>query len=329
MGKPKPIEDVKKKRLQAKISNELGPTICNALEDNSVIEIMLNPDGVLWIEKIGKGIQAEGEVDALKALSAIKTISSYVGTTVTAKNPLIGCELPLDSSRFQGVIPPIVPRPTFTIRKKAIKIFSLDDYQTQGALETEHADIICKAIKDHKNIVIVGSTGSGKTTLANAVILGIVDDNPDQRIVIIEDTNEIQCAAKNSVILRSNDDTSMLDLLRATLRLRPDRILVGEVRGKEAWTLVKAWNTGHPGGVVTVHANGALAGLSRLEQLSAEDGDAPKNVSFLRKQIGDTVDVVVFIEKTADGRKITEIVTVNGFDDDDGYQVTPIHTKPT
>ena len=176
-------------------------------------------------------------------------------------------------------------------------------------LKHEHYTQIVQAIKDRKNILVVGGTGSGKTTFTNAIIDMIVRVNPEHRIVIIEDTAEIQCSAKNNVILRATEKTDMLVLLKATMRLRPDRILVGEVRGREALDLLKAWNTGHPGGCATVHANSATAGLIRIEQLIAEGTTAD-----MRDLIAEAVNIVVFIEKTAEGRKIKEVIKVEGFD---------------
>lgn len=172
-----------------------------------------------------------------------------------------------------------------------------------------HYEVISRAIEERKNILIVGGTGSGKTTFANAIIDGIVNKCPHDRLIIIEDTNEIQCTAKNHVILRANDKISMLLLLKAVMRLRPDRILVGEVRGGEALALLKAWNTGHPGGIATIHANNALAGLNRLEQLIAEISISP-----MQTLIAEAVNIVVFIKKNKTGREIKEVIEVLGFD---------------
>jgi type IV secretion system protein VirB11 len=170
------------------------------------------------------------------------------------------------------------------------------------------------AIRDRKNILVAGGTGSGKTTLANALIAEIVQAHPEHRLVIIEDTAEIQCSAENAVLLHATDNVDMLRLLKATMRLRPDRILVGEVRGPEALALLKAWNTGHPGGVATVHANSAAAGLIRMEQLIAEATPTPIPVL-----IGEAVDLVVSIVKTPIGRKVHEILQVLGYSPQDGY----------
>lgn len=176
-------------------------------------------------------------------------------------------------------------------------------------LKEKHYEFLIDAIKKRKNILVVGGTGSGKTTFTNAIIDSIVRIHPNHRLIIIEDTAEIQCAAKNKLTLRATEETSMLRLLKATMRLRPDRILIGEVRGKEALDLLKAWNTGHPGGVATVHASSAKGGLIRMEQLIAESAAAQ-----MKELIAEAVDIVVFIEKTATSRQIKEVIEVTGFD---------------
>lgn len=313
----------KQKRLLRKLRGELGQTVLDALEDPSVIEIMLNSDGSLWIERHGQGMQRVGTMSAPNAESLMGTIADALHTVVTRENPILEGELPLDGSRFEGLLPPIVGHPTFTIRKKASVVFTLAQYVEQGIMTPEQQAAIEAAILRRANILVVGGTGSGKTTLTNAIIDGISTACPDDRLVIIEDTAEIQCKAENSVILRASVDVDMLRLLRATMRLRPDRILVGEVRGGEALALLKAWNTGHPGGVATIHANGAHAGLIRLEQLIAE-ATAAANMAPL---IAEAVDIVIAIEKTKGGRRIKEIIEVSGISERGTYQTQPVETK--
>ena len=308
--------ETSQQRLIKKIKIELGSLCLQALENPNVIEIMLNSDGTLWIEELGKPIVQIGSMQESKVKALLGTIASYLNTTITSANPILECELPIDGSRFEGLLPPIVDKPTFTIRKKASQIFTLEEYYQQKVLSQEHYFQIKKAIynaknteQSKKNILIVGGTGSGKTTLANAIIDGIVQQTPNDRVVIIEDTVEIQCAAKNSVMLRTSDKVNMLTLLRATMRLRPDRILVGEVRGAEALDLIKSWNTGHSGGVATIHANSARAGLTRLELLISEATQAP-----MQTLIAQAINTVIFISKTKDGRKIQEIIEIKGYD---------------
>lgn len=295
-------------RIIVKIKRELGDEILSLLQDDQVIEIMLNSDGKLWVERLGLDMECLGNFSESKAKSIITSVASFLDTTANTDNPILECELPVDGSRFEALLPPIVANPTFTIRKKAVKIFTLEDYETSNIITTQQKQLLVEAIKARKNMLVVGGTGSGKTTFSNAVIDAISKINPTHRVVVIEDTAELQCNSKNKVILRATDRVSMLRLLKATMRLRPDRIIVGETRGKEALDLLKAWNTGHPGGIATIHANSAYGGLTRLEQLISEVSNT--NMSDL---IAEAINLVVFIAKTAEGRKIKEIAEVMGF----------------
>jgi len=298
-------------RRQHKLRIEAGPEVLRALEAPDVIEILLNPDGRLWVESMGAGGMAEiGRMAPLNAEALIGTVADSLGIVATRETPIVEGEFPLDGSRFEGLLPPVVSGPAFSIRKKPPMIFTLEDYVRKGIVDRYQRDRIESAISQYENILVVGGTGSGKTTLTNAIIDGIAAIHPDDRLVIIEDTAEIRCRSENAVILRSTVDVSMERLLRATMRLRPDRIVVGEVRGMEALALLKAWNTGHPGGVATVHANSAQAGLIRLEQLVAESGSQKD----MRPLIAEAVDLALFIERNGSQRKVKEAITVNGFD---------------
>ena len=299
------------RRISEKLRRELGPVICGLLGDPTVIEIMLNPDGQLWVEKLGQPMEHIGAMAAAQAESLMSTVASTLRTQITAANPIIECELPLDGSRFEALIPPVVSGPTFTIRKKAVQIFTLADYVAAGIMTAIHSDAIEAAVRERRNILVVGGTGSGKTTLTNAIIDCIARSCPQHRLAIIEDTGELQCNAANVVTLRAVDHVDMTRLLKATLRLRPDRILVGEVRDGAALALLKAWNTGHPGGAATLHANSAPAGLIRMEQLVAEATQAP-----MRALIAEAIDVIVSIEKTGGSRRIKEVIRVEGLDGD-------------
>lgn len=297
------------RRLAEKLRRELGPEIIGLLEDPTVIEIMLNPDGELWVERLGKDMVRFGAMTAAAAESAMNTIASSLRTEITREKPILECELPIDGSRFEGIIPPIVSGPTFTIRKKAGKVFTLDDYVSSGIMTPQQRVAIGRAVEKRHNILVVGGTGTGKTTLTNAIIGAIVEASPEHRLVIIEDTGELQCSARNAVTMRAVEHVSMLSLLKVAMRLRPDRIVVGEVRDGSALALLKAWNTGHPGGAATVHANSAIAGLIRMEQLVGEATQAPMQVL-----IAEAVDLIVSIEKTAQGRRVNEVVTVHRYD---------------
>jgi P-type conjugative transfer ATPase trbB len=291
------------RRLHSKITRELGREVMTALQDDTVIEVMLNTDGRLWCDRLGEGMSCIGEMSMPNALALLGTIADGLGTVITKQSPILEGELPLDGSRFEGLIPPVVARPTFTIRKKALLIYTLDDYVQQGIMNAKQKAQVQEAITARRNILVVGGTGSGKTTLTNAIIAEMVALTPEDRLVIMEDTAEIQCKADNAVILRTSIDISMQQLLRATMRLRPDRIIVGEVRGAEALALLKSWNTGHPGGIATLHANSADSGLVRLEQLIAESGIQ----ADMKALIDEAVDLVIFIEKQGGKRVIKEI----------------------
>ena len=217
----------------------------------------------------------------------------------------------LDGSRFEAMIPPVVPSPVFTIRRKASQVFTFDDYVAAGIMQPGQRLALMQAVRDRSNILICGGTTSGKTTLTNAVIDQIVAIHPQHRLVIIEDTAELQCAAANYVQLRATDTVDMRRLLKGTMRLRPDRIIVGEVRGGEALDMLKAWNTGHPGGCCTVHANHARAAVIRIEQLIQEVSQNP-----MRPLIAEAIDLVVSIAMTSAGRRIREVLSV-GFDGND------------
>lgn len=295
-------------RLVRKLQDALGATICAALEDSSVVEVMLNPDGRLFVERLGEGIASLGSLPAGAAEVIIGSVAHALQTEADDMQPIISGELPIGGHRFEGLLPPVVSAPTFSIRRRASRLIPLDDYVDDGIMTERQAGLITHAISRRLNIVVAGGTGSGKTTLANAVIAEIVRQAPEHRLVILEDTAEIQCAAENAVSLHTSDTADMARLLKSTMRLRPDRIIVGEVRDGAALTLLKAWNTGHPGGITTIHANSALSALRRLEQLTAEASQQP-----MREVIGEAVDVVISIERTPTGRRVREVISVEGF----------------
>jgi type IV secretion system protein TrbB len=290
------------------LRRQLGDDVLGYLEDPAIVEIMLNPDGCLWVDVLGRGMERRDTMDAVRGQMVMDTVAAMLGTVVTASSPILEGELPLDGSRFEGLMPPVVERPVFTIRKKALLIFTLEDYVNQGIMTSAQAEVLIDAIRQRQNILIAGGTGTGKTTLANALLHAIGEISPDHRLVIIEDTRELQCAAPNVIFLRTAEDVDMIRLLRATMRMRPDRIVVGEVRGAEALALLKAWNTGHPGGIGTVHANDAESALIRIGQL-IQEANVPANPELL----AETVNVVVSIKRTATGRTVDHIVRVAGY----------------
>jgi type IV secretion system protein VirB11 len=302
-------------RLVRKLQEALGDELCVALDDANVVEIMLNPNGKLFIERLGHGIAAAGEMSPAAAEMVIGTVAHALQSAVDTEQPIISGELPIGGHRFEGLLPPIVAKPAFAIRRRASHVIPLQDYVQSGIMTDYQVSTIRSAITARLNIIICGGTGSGKTTLANAIIDEIVRSAPDDRLVILEDTAEIQCSAANAALLRTTDTIDMVRLLKSTMRLRPDRIVVGEVRDGAALTLLKSWNTGHPGGVATVHANTALSALRRLEQLTAEASQQP-----MQEVIGEAVDLVISIERSSRGRRVRDLIHVERFIDGQ-YQI--------
>jgi type IV secretion system protein VirB11 len=299
-------------RVCSKLARDLGANLLAALKDCATVELMVNPDGRVWIERLGESMQCIGSLGVAQTEAIIKTVAGFHSKEITRSNPIIEGEFPLDQSRFAGQIPPVVSSPCFAIRKKAIQVYTLDDYVRSGALTQKHSDAIHSAIFNHRNILVIGGTGSGKTTLINAIIHQMVGGFPDERVVILEDTAEIQCTAQNFVQYHTTLDVSMTQLLKTTLRMRPDRILVGEVRGAEALDLLDCWNTGHEGGAATLHANNALMGLTRLESLISRNPAAPKDIKRL---ISEAVHLIIHISRTAQGRIVKEIIGIQSFSD--------------
>jgi P-type conjugative transfer ATPase TrbB len=342
-------KELVRKRLEEKLERECGTAMIQVLRDPAVVEVLLNPDGRLWIDVAGKGMECTGQViEPGAAESVLTTCASMLHTTITRDNPILEGEFPLDGSRLEGILPPIVRAPIFAIRKKALKVFTLDDYRARGIIGAtlgnrassnvsgtgpvhgHPIDAIRHAVRERHNILIVGGTGSGKTTLANAILAEIAALCAEDRLVAIEDTMELQVAMRNSVLLRTSEETSMQRLLRATMRLRPDRIVVGEVRGGEALTLLKSWNTGHPGGIATIHANSAEGGLVRLSQLIYEAPEA-RNLSenSVAATIREAVNLVVFIERAATpaGRSVSELMQIADFVND-RFVMQPVNIRP-
>lgn len=302
------INEASRQRIEQSILSAMGPLVRDLMGDDRVIEIMLNPDGSLWAERLGQGMEKIRQRDTgCAAETLIRLVSSQMEGECNAERPLLSAMLPMFKARFEAALPPIVDGPAFAIRKPALKVFSIDEYVESGVLTQKHADLLKAAVKNRKNILIVGGTGSGKTTFANALLkeMALSQD----RILTIEDTPELQCEAPNVWRYYTNADIdfSMQKAVKSALRLRPDRIVVGEVRDGSALDLLKAWNTGHSGGLATIHANSASLGLERLESLILE-----VSANVPRRLIAEAVNVVINIVKTADGRKINELLELSG-----------------
>jgi type IV secretion system protein TrbB len=313
--------DVQTVRLSEKLRRALGPVVLKALSDPDVIEIILNPDGRIWVESHTAGMsQTDASMAPTQAENLIGTVAAALNAVANPQNPIIEGELSLTGSRFEGLLPPIAPSPCFVIRKRASVLYTLDHYLKDNIVTRAQAIVLRDAIAKRRNILIAGGTGSGKTTLVNALIHEMVSlGDQAERFVIIEDTLELQCAALNALQLHTTDAADMTRLVRATMRLRPDRIIIGEVRGKEALALLKAWNTGHPGGITTLHANSASAALLRLLSLVEEAG-----VPAQPQLIAEAVNLLAFMERTSiTGRRLTELVHVEGYSQNAGFKFAP------
>ena len=314
-------QQIQERRLDELLRRQLGPHILAAIADSRITDILVNDDGRVWFEAHGKGIYEAGfSLPASQVESLIGTAAAALNTVANAEHPIVEGELPLERIRFEGLLPPVARRPCIAIRKPAQVLYSLDDYVRDGIVSAAQADIFRDAIRHRRNIAIGGGTGSGKTTLAGALINEMVAFSaPGERYVIIEDTLEIQCRAQNLVQLHTSEHADLTRLVRATMRLRPDRIIIGEVRGAEALALLKAWATGHPGGVTTVHANSAPGVLTRLSSLVQEAGVPPQP-----ELIAETIDLLAFIARTPAGRRVTELVRVEGYEPHEGFRLAPV-----
>lgn len=304
----------------------LGPFIVGLMHRDDVNEIYINDDGFIWyLSYLDGKVQTKERISPAKARSIIELVAGQRGKVANDDVPSLSVEISGYGARFQGELPPIVRNPQFNIRKKAIQIFTLDDYVKQGVLSPYHCEYIKKAILERKNILVVGGTGTGKTTFLNAVLDGIAKLTPFHRIISLEDLPELQCSALDYSPMFTKQETgktgiiryNMTRLLADCMRRSPDRIIVGEVRDGAAYSMLKAWNTGHPGGACTVHANNSVQGLTRIKSLAQEDSDASGD---LKELIGEAIDVVVCINHTdlgngKKGRIVRDVIAVDHYDE--------------
>jgi len=292
----------------------LGPSIAAWLEDPVIVEVMLNPDGRLWVDRLSGGLADTGErLAAADGERIVRLVAHHVGAEVHPASPRVSAELPETGERFEGLLPPVVTAPTFAIRKPAIAVFTLEDYVAAGIMAGIQAEMLREAVRERRNILVAGGTSTGKTTLTNALLAEVAKTT--DRVVLIEDTRELQCSSPNLVALRTRDGVASLsDLVRSSLRLRPDRIPIGEIRGAEALDLLKAWGTGHPGGVGTIHAGTALGALRRLEQLIQE-----AVITVPRALIAETIDVIAVLSGRGVDRRLVELARVESLTPDGDY----------
>lgn len=314
------VHELSAARQVRMLRTALGPVIAAALEDPDVVEVLLNPDGSLWTDRLSCGRTPTGEyLSAADAERIIRLIATHVGVEASRKTPIVSAELPETGERFEGILPPVAPTPAFAIRKRASLVYTLDRYVADEVMTAQEAEALRVAVRTRLNIVIAGPTSSGKTTLANALLEEVAKTG--DRVIILEDTRELQSLSNDQVPLRTKPGVAtMADLVRSTLRLRPDRIVIGEVRGAEALDLLKAWGTGHPGGIATLHAGSAVGALNRLEQLIAEGV-----INVPRALIAEAVDVVVLIDGRGPARRVRELVRVTG-QLATGYRLEPLIT---
>ena len=296
-------------RRRQMLRTAFGPVIAAALADPAVLEVMVNPDGKLWIDRATLGRADTGEiVGAAEAERIIRLVAAHVHREVTDQEPIVSAELPESGERFEGILPPVSTAPCFSIRKPTELLFTLPDYVTAGIMTPIQCDLLTGSVRDRKNILVAGGTSTGKTTLVNALLTEVA--KLDERVIILEDTRELRCGAQDTVSLRTKPGVvDLADLVRSTLRLRPDRIIVGEVRGPEALDMLKAWNTGHPGGISTLHASSPTLALYRLEQLIQE-----AVVTVPRDLISLAIDIIVFLEGRGSKRRVTSIHELQGLD---------------
>jgi P-type conjugative transfer ATPase TrbB len=301
----------------------LGPAIAAFLEDPAIVEVMLNPDGRLWIDRLSTGLADTGErLSAADGERIVRLVAHHVGAEVHAGAPRVSAELPETGERFEGLLPPVVAAPAFAIRKPAVAVFTLDDYAAAGIMTLAQAAVVRRAVAERRNILVAGGTSTGKTTLTNALLAEVA--KTADRVVLIEDTRELQCQAPNLVALRTKDGVvSLSDLVRSSLRLRPDRIPIGEVRGAEALDLLKAWGTGHPGGIGTIHAGTGIGALRRLEQLIQE-----AVITVPRALIAETINVVAVLTGRGSERQLSELVEVVGLGQAGDYAISPAGEQP-
>lgn len=311
--------DLVQDRSARMLRTAFGPQVCAWLAEPDVCEIMLNPDGRLWVERLdGSMAAAPAGMSAADAERIVRLVAHHLGLEAHGASPRVSGELPGTGERFEGLLPPVAAVPVFAIRKPASRVYGLADYVAAGVASPAQAGVLARAVAERRTILVAGATASGKTTFANALLAEVARSS--DRVVLIEDTRELQCRSANAVALRTVEGVvGLRELVRSALRLRPDRIVIGEVRGGEALDLLKAWATGHRGGVGTVHAGSGLGALRRLEQLALEVA-----TSAPRALIAETIDYVAVLEGRGPDRRLVELVRLRGLDGAGDYRLQPV-----
>ena len=319
---PAPVELTKEARYRGLMERYLGPDVLAAMADDDVTEVYVNAgDGRLRADTHSRGkVALDATVRGDQVEQFLGAVAAFRGDTLGAATPVVQAELPAETfggARLQGFVAPLVPRACFVIRKPARRVFTLASY-VPSVMTLAQKSAIEDAVRDHENILVCGGTGSGKTTLCNAILLEMSEQFPRERVVVLEDTGELQCRADDHLQLRTSEDVTLSDLVRSTLRCTPDRIVVGEVRDGAALHLLDAWATGHPGGCATVHATDARGALRRINRLAMRAG-----VPAQHELVAEAVGVVVVIQGGNRGRRVEELVRVSGHRDG-AYVLDPV-----
>jgi type IV secretion system protein VirB11 len=288
------------------------------LERGDIVELAVRPSGAMWIYLIDGSVQRVGDLDSSARERIIRFCATARGVPVTTEAPIVSTSMPVTRYRFEGVLPPAAPAALFSIRFHAGVLYGMENYLADKVITQAQADYLIDAICARKNILISGGPGSGKTTFLKMLLGELLKRQQDQHLVVIEDTPEIWAVNEftlphvNATFLQTSETTDMIRLLASTLRQKPDRIIVGEVRDGAALAMVKAWNTGNPGGLASIHANSAAATLPRVESLVREVSASP-----LPDVIAEGLDLLAYIELTPEGRKLKEIIKVKGYKDEE------------
>jgi type IV secretion system protein VirB11 len=294
----------------------LGAAAVAAFADDDVTDVYVNPqDDRLRFDTRSRGKVDSGDHIAPERLEMfLNAVASAHGVLLDAEHPQIQAELPAETfrgARLQGFVAPAVSGVAVVIRKRAMLIYPLDDYVGRGILSATQREVLGRAVADHRTIVVAGGTGTGKSTLLNALLLEIGERCPGERVVVLEDTVELQCPVGDHLALRTTADLSLAALVKATLRTSPDRIVIGEVRDHAALDFLDAAVTGHPGGLCTVHAASALGALTRLDRLAQR-----ANVPPQARLVAEAIDVVVLLEGNHRHRRVADLARVAGLDRD-------------
>ena len=319
------LTNLERSHIYNMIDNEIngyGP-LNELLNDNNISEIMVNGPNEVYVEIDGKILRDEtvSFINSEHILRIISKMVSPLGKTIDSSTPMVDSRLP-DGSRINAIIPPLsVNGPILTIRKFKHNLNSIDDLLRNGTLTRDMAIFLECAVKAKMNMIVCGGTGSGKTTVLNILSSFIGED---ERVITIEDAHELSLSQKHVIPLetrrtnyKSDGEVTMRDLVRNSLRMRPDRIIVGEVRGAEAFDMLQAMNTGHEGSLTTLHANGAVDALNRLETMVLM-GNMEIPVLAIRDYIKNAIDIIINIERLSDGRrKITSISEITGLENNE------------